>query len=453
MTKWGVYIILLTAIVSCKDAVVNKNRIFFGGEILNPKSEFILLMKNEKVIDSIKLNAKNSFGKYYEHLSPGLYFFQHGNEFQYIYLEPKDSINVRLNTWDFDESLVFDGNGSEKNDFLLSIYIMNERESDNFHSYFSLNEKEFNEKYNSVVERNKRMLDQFYSITPNLSTDYKYLVEGAIKYSLLRFKELYPYFHQKKIVSNDSITPLSSTYYDFRKEVNLNDASLSEYYSYQNYVSSYLYNEAFKLNNYSEDNDNFKKILTNLIIEKITNKDLKNRLLYQETLSNIFQSGNEFDTENLNLFYKNCSDSLLIQKVKNVLVAKEQMPINSDFPVLTFTDNFGKKTTSNLVINNQPTLFYFWLNEKNSQEFVNKRVNFLSRKFPEIQFIGVSKDKDFHNNMSAFKKQFFMDNSSTNLFSEDFPRTILVDRKGKIVENYAFISDYRIESVLESMEK
>lgn len=451
MTKWSLHIFVLIAIVSCKESNVNKNSIYFGGEILNPKSEFVFLMKNEKVIDSIKLDNKNSFGKYYDNLTPGLYFFQHGNEFQYIYFEPKDSINIRLNTWDFDESLVFDGIGSEKNDFLLNVFFMTERESDNFYSYFSLNENDFNEKFNAVVDRNNKMLDQFYNISPKLSSEYKYLIEEAIKYSLLRFKELYPYFHRKKIQNYDSIKPLSKTYYDFRKEVNLNDSKLSEYYTYQNYISSYLYNEAYSLNNFSDENNNFKKILTKLIIEKIKLNDLKNRLLYQETLTNVFKFENQLDSENLDLFYKHCTDSLLVKKVKNILIAKELLPIQSNFPNLKLIDISNNKITTNQIINNQPTVFYFWLNEKNSQEFVYKRINFLSNKFPEIQFIGISRNKQFHLNKNAFKNQYYMDDLTINLFSDDFPRTIIVDKNGKVVHNFSLLSNNHIEKSLDKL--
>ena len=42
-----------------------------------------------------------------------------------IIVEPNDSVMIRLNTHDFDKSLVFTGNGSHKNNYLLKTYNQN----------------------------------------------------------------------------------------------------------------------------------------------------------------------------------------------------------------------------------------------------------------------------------------------------------------------------------------
>lgn len=92
-------------LLSCSSAT-NSSKVYFGGKIINPKSNHVVLFKSGKIIDTILLDKNNRFLKKFENLKEGYYYFNHGNESQYMYLEQNDSLMLRLNTWDFDESLV-----------------------------------------------------------------------------------------------------------------------------------------------------------------------------------------------------------------------------------------------------------------------------------------------------------------------------------------------------------
>lgn len=438
--------------MSCHDNP-DKNRIYFGGEILNPESPYVLLMQNEKVLDSIKINPDNSFGKYYTDLKPGLYFFKHGNEFQYLFLEPQDSIKIRLNTWDFDESLVFDGRGSEKNDFLLSVFLRNEKEMDNFYSYFTLSEKDFEKKYNEAYARNYDMLMQFFRNTPDVSESFKHLAEGSVTYPLYRFKELYPYYHQK-LSHSDSVTKVSPEFYAFRKNVDLNDNILSEYYIYQNYISSYLYNEANKANQYKELDENFKTILLNSIVEKISNKELKDRLLYQEMVNYLFRSKEEVSAENLDLFYKNCDNKEYVSKIKNVITLKNNLPIGSKLPDFELIDENNTPQFILKLIKGKTSVLYFWTSDYSAASYIKSRINLLANKYPNVKFIGVHIDKaNFEKLHIPMTNQYYFTSpeESKKLVSEDFPRTIIVDNEGNVVDNYSIITHSHIENHLEKL--
>lgn len=446
--------IIAFLLLSCQTPK-NKNQIYFGGEILNPKSQYVLLMQNDKVLDSIKLKADNTFEKYFDSLQPGLYFFMHSNEFQYVFFEPKDSIRIRLNTWDFDETLVFDGKGSEKNDFLLSVFLQNEKEMDNFYSYFPLSETEFTKKYEEALLRNKSVLNQFFESNPNFSPQFKKLAEGAVTYPLYRFKELYPYYHQK-LNKNDSILQVSPEFYNFRKNVNLNDPQLIEYYAYQNYISSYLYNEANTKNNYKAIDENYKKILLNLIVEKIENQELKNRLLYQEIFNSLFKSTEKLNKENFDLFYANCTDIELKNKIINLVDLKEKLPNQTllpDFELINFQKN---RLSISHLIEGKPSVLYFWSMEKTPLEFMNKRIKYLSSLFPNIQFVGIQVENlNSINDKSYFFPQYYLPENSygNTLISNDFPRAILLDKKGMVVQNFSLLFDIPIEKQLESLSK
>ena len=86
---------------------------YFGGKIKNPKGKYVYLNKGKKILDSARIDNHNKFSFQLDSVKLGLYTFKHGAEFQYIYLEPKDSLLLYLNTWDFDESLIFSGKGTK----------------------------------------------------------------------------------------------------------------------------------------------------------------------------------------------------------------------------------------------------------------------------------------------------------------------------------------------------
>ena len=70
-------------------------------------------------VDTLLLDKNNRFIHKISNFTSGLYAFSHGGEYQWVLLEPKDSLLLRLNTIDFDESLVFTGKGARKNNYLI----------------------------------------------------------------------------------------------------------------------------------------------------------------------------------------------------------------------------------------------------------------------------------------------------------------------------------------------
>ncbi|HSQ45423.1 MAG TPA: hypothetical protein VLM44_00745, partial [Lutibacter sp.] len=159
--KYIFYVILVFLTFGC--IKTNENAMtYFGGQIINPKTNFVLLLKDEKVLDTLLLDENNSFLTEIPSLQEGLYAFKHGTEFQYMYLEPADSILVRLNTWDFDQSLVFSGKGSAKNEFLINLYLQNEKEERMMYRNFNLNEKDFQAKIDSISKERFAIYNDFF---------------------------------------------------------------------------------------------------------------------------------------------------------------------------------------------------------------------------------------------------------------------------------------------------
>jgi hypothetical protein len=433
----------------------NENKVFFGGEIINPKSDVVLLMQHKKVIDSLFINKDNTFGKYIPNLSAGLYYFKHAYEFQYLYLEPEDSISIRLNTWDFDETLVFDGNGADKNELLLDLFLSNEKEVDNFYTYFPLSEEKFQSKINETLKRHTDLLNQFVESNPKLSNDYLHLAEGAINYPIFRLKELYPFYHKKNL-PKDSIFDISADYYQFRDKINLNDSLLSDYYTYQNYISAYLYNSAYQKNNSKGFDDNFRAVLLELITEKIHLPELKNRLLYQEINNMLFNGSCEINPKHLELFFTHSTDTLAIRTIKQILKVKEKLKVASHFQDFNMV-SFRKDTVSiHDLIKDKNTVVYFISPSSLSDEYLRKRVYYLRKKYPELTFVGIhpyTTTKKRANYKRKLRNQYFLTQASkgNELVVDNYSRAILIDSKGKVVNNYTILTNRYIEEQLSEL--
>ena len=109
--------------MSCDNQGGASSSTYFGGEIVNPTSDRVVLFRGEEPIDSAYLDANNHFEIQLDSLDPGLYHFFHQPEMQYVYLEPGDSLQVRLNTSSFDESLAFSGSGEAVNNYLINSFL------------------------------------------------------------------------------------------------------------------------------------------------------------------------------------------------------------------------------------------------------------------------------------------------------------------------------------------
>ena len=129
MNKTLLYFIIFL-LAACNTKEKKSSAVYFGGEIVNPSSEYVVLYKGDVVIDTAYLDANNRFSFQLDSVDEGLHHFNHFPEEQYVFLEGGDSLQLRLNTVDFDESLVFSGTSEQVNNFLLEMFLaMNRKKS------------------------------------------------------------------------------------------------------------------------------------------------------------------------------------------------------------------------------------------------------------------------------------------------------------------------------------
>lgn len=228
---------------SCAGTSEKTSAVYFAGEIVNPTSTHVVLYKNDQVVDSAALNDKNHFAFNLDNISEGLYHFDHSPEVQYVYFKEGDSVLIRLNTVEFDESLVFSGSGGDINNFLIEMFLAFEDEEPLVYSYYKLSPEEFSDKMDSLRQMKLDVLNDLM-IDSEFSEGAVSTAQAAIDYNTYLHKEIYPFYHKKK-TGEETIHKLDGEFYGYRENIDLNNGNLVFFRPYYDFMKNYFGNLAY----------------------------------------------------------------------------------------------------------------------------------------------------------------------------------------------------------------
>ena len=371
---------------------------YIGGEIINPKNKSVVLYNTKgKVLDSITLDSNNRFIHKVNDLETGLYTVTHGGEYQMVLLEPNDSIMFRLNTYDFDESLVFTGNGAKKNNYLIKTFLFNEHEEKKLIKYAKMEPEAFDE---FIEKRRTKQLKEFHEFLANNqeSEFFKSLMEANINFNSYADKEIYPfaYFGNNKLIH---VKDLPEDFYAHRKDIDYNAKHLSRFYSYNRFLFSYIDNLAvhsyYKNNAYHSKFDrhtlNYNKSKLDIVDSIISDKDIKNYLLKYKTRDYVSYNHTEADANAMLNHYleksTNEEDKMyLTELVASLKLLRQGNPI----PNLAIINYDNTQHDLNSIIS-KPTIIYFWSsNSKMQYRNSHYKVKNLKSKFPYVDFISIN---------------------------------------------------------------
>lgn len=448
---------LFCFLASCKK---QNNDIFFGGKIIHPKSKYLILCTMDKAIDTIYLNNNNRFSATIKNANEGLYYFKHGVENQYMYLEPNDSIILRLNTWDFDESLVFTGKGAERNNMLIDCFLQYEKENQKFYYLNKLNPNSFKRKTDSIIALKEKKLKNYINEHPNETKGFINILKIALTYPVYSRIERYPILHAK-FSEHKKIKKFKYPFHKYRETININNDSLMYYPPYSKYVRDYLYNHTYSSGyefmklDYTSD---FTIDLLKTINEKITLPKSKNAFLRQTVVEHFYKKSscviNEKTFETYFKLTTNTKDKDRIQ-----LLLEDVKKVHRNRPITNFEiyDVDGNKTRINSVIKDKKTLVFFWNPEFTSNIYISRRINLFKIKNPDVEYITIKINSPIYNTINNIdiKNQFYIDNNSNanSFLTSKLPRSILVDENGIIVNGYASISSRKIHDQIKKLKQ
>jgi hypothetical protein len=453
--------ILLTSMTSCKDGLMGGNQVaYFGGEIENPKTNFVVFMKNDKVIDTFYLDKDNRFFHKFDSLTPGLYTFKHDPEYQYVFFDKNDSIMVRLNSNDFDNTLMFCGRGDEKNNFMMELYLKDLELKNNIFDVYEKDEKVFSKYVDSSYQNTTKLYNKRKSFI-NWSEEFDEIAKANIELNYAYKKEIFPIVHEFK--TGQSIkTKLPKKYYDYRNKINVNQPNLLHYSPYINYISSMLNNIVLTESKGSLDDMSLENNIKKLQIADTLIKDKRVKNLVVNNIANMYLLSDQCVVNNgkfFNLYSKMVSDEKMKSKVMQTANCIQKLKNNNALPEVSLLDVNNKSVKIKDLLTKK-TIIYFWTKHADSHSFhSHKKVDELKAKYPDIQFIAIN----IHNSHEDWVKEIKVKNynNSIELRAADFEelkekwvinkvyRTMIINTNGTIDDAFVSMFDANFESYLQ----
>ncbi|HET8885808.1 MAG TPA: hypothetical protein VFM70_05585 [Salinimicrobium sp.] len=373
--------------------------VFFGGEIVNALDPKIIIFYQSNPIDTIKLDRDNRFFSYIRNVKPGLYSFKNGAESQNMFLEPGDSTVIYLNAKKFDETLNFSGIGSEKNNFLIENYLLNEKNNAFVLSNADKEPKAFEKLSDSIRKKRQnklRSLKEKY----DFSDKFMDLAEKSIDFEYYDMKERYTYLVTK--YQKEYISKIPADFYDYRENIEFNDPSLHSFYGYLKLVDNFLTNKVIedcyrsKLSNCDETN-NYQNIRRKLVlIDSLAHDEqLKNTYFSRLGAQAIFSTTTMGQLDSILALLK--QENLPEKKFRNLQIFAAIQNVYMPGKNLPGVDlvNFKKERIKMTEIVKRPTVFYNW-SIHDSQHYMETLgiINTLREKYPQIDFIGLNIDSE-----------------------------------------------------------
>lgn len=460
-------LLTISLLSSCKNDIkdVAFNQAYFGGEIINPNSQQITIIKSGIALDTIHLNKNNRFSHTLTNFEPGLYGFFDGREYQNVLIEPNDSLMLRLNTLDFDESLVFTGKGAKENNFLMQVYLLNEQEDDKILGLGQKTAREFDSIYKVSRDFKLKKLMKF-KLRNETSKLFNEIAEASINYEYYAHKELYPLANYK-ISELDAFNSLPKDFYDYREKIDYNNDTLKEYSPYLSFLRFHFNNLALQ-NHFAHSNDSLYNKLDihynldklKLIDEKVNNEDIKNGLLRYVIGRFINVSKNTEDYDKMLQSFNEKSTSVKDkERAAKIVNSYKRLKPGNKIPKVKLLDKKDKELSTLQLIKSH-TVIYFWSkNNKNRLIASHKCIGELKIKYPEINFIAINVDSISYTEQVNILKRYNLEVNNEYrfkspekareiLFIKPLLKVFIINKKGEIINAKANMSSIAFEQEL-----
>lgn len=386
-------LLCISTFTSCERVFEEDNYVaYFGGEIINPQSKEVLFLKNGKVIDTIYLDEKNRFLHKFDSLAPGLYTFQHLPEYQYVFFDKNDSLMIRLNSHDFDNSLAFCGRGDEKNNFLIDQFLKNENELSSLYEILVRNPKSYTKTIDSLYKiRTADYLKRRVEI--GWSDAFDSVAKAGIDFNYYYKKEVYPVAHQYK-TDTKVYDSLPNDFYNYRKRLNFSNSNFTNFSPFINYVTAFLNNKAFVKSDYKFEEfsleDNIYKL--NVADTLIKDQKIKNVVLYNIAYRYLLKGERFFNNQEfIDRYLALSTDNEQKAEFKTIYDAVQNLKVGNTLPNIDLIDRDLNPVAVNTLTKDKKTVIFFWTTHADSHnKSVHKKIKLYQEKYPEVNFVAVN---------------------------------------------------------------
>ncbi|WP_242528091.1 TlpA family protein disulfide reductase [Allomuricauda sp. CAU 1633] len=374
--------------------------VFFGGEIVNPTNDYVVLYRNDAYIDSVRLDDNNRFSFNLQGIDEGLYHFDHAPELQYIYLQEGDSLLARLNTVEFDESLVFSGTGSEVNNFLVEMFLAYENEEPQIYEYYPLDPEAFSQKIDSLRAIKINHLNDLV-VDNQLSERALNMAKATIDYNSYITKEKYPFYHKRK-TGEETIHDLDESFYDYRKNIDFNNRDLTYFRPYFDFMKWHFGNISYMscLKDCGGDHEavndrlHFNKHKLYLVDSLVAETEIRDILFRNIAVDYLLKEHNPSQECQLFIdkFNKLSSNEQHKEEIDHLYKGIRHLQPNQSLPNFILKDiNNQNISLKEIVGRKKNTVFYFWTASQQKPFRSNmQHVEKLKKKYPDHNFVGIN---------------------------------------------------------------
>ena len=436
------YLLIFSFIITTVSCGFDDNSTYFVGKILKKTNDKISILKDQVVLNEAVISNDGDFTMVIDSVQDGLYNFKHLPEFQYILLEKKDSLVLRLNAVDFDESLVFTGKGSSKNNYLIDIFLNNENEQSFINSKLRKKPNEFSKIIDSLIQIKMLKFDNFKKLKRSNSTSNQILY-NAIKLPLYSKKEAYI----SNVKNKNNLNEISQDFYEYRKDVDFNMEILSNFKPYLDYLILRINNESYtNIKDYSRSQLKYNLDRINFVNDNISNPTIKSKILRYMAFEFLLQEDNltEIDTF-LNEFTKVSLDKNVNLQIKQLYSDISSLQIEKKIPKIELIDNINNKVVSSNLVSDKPIIYVFWSYDQNSHQIslFDRIFDFLKNNYNyNFYCININSDKkkwketlkyiEKNKNMKHFKTTNF-EVMSKKMVLNNLNKIIVTSNKGRII--------------------
>ena len=431
---------------------------FFGGEVNNPTSPYVVLYNQSGFSDTLKLDKNNRFFGKIDSLPPGLYMFKHEPEYQYVYFDKNDSLLVTINPQDFDNSIVFSGRGDEKNNFLMDMFLVNEKDRNDMFTVFDKAPNGFLPVIDAMYHKNEKIYEK-KKCDLDWSDGFDAVARASVDYPYFSKKELYPVFHRIR-TGDDIRRSLPAHYYDYRNSVHLDDARLQDFAPYTRFISYMLNNMAEETGPSGQEDaleNNINKL--HLAAKLLKNENIRNTILNQIAFNYLIEDQNLANNQRfLSAYYKYSTDRSQKNEIVRIGNATKNLQPGDPLPEVPLIDTDGKEISSRDLVKGKSVIF-FWTNKAPAHTLeAHKLAIGLHRRHPDYRFIAVNLDDDASKWKATLNRYDF--SGVTEVKRKDFDalksrwaiikihRTMVTDADGNIATGFTSLFDNRFEDNL-----
>jgi len=460
MKKELTFFIFYILFLGCQLRENEREGIFLGGQIVNPSSRDVTLYQGSQEIDMISLDENLRFERKYDSLPNGIYKLEHLPEYQTLLLEEKDSLWVRINAADFDESIVFSGIGASKNNFLIELFLKQENENAYLSSKYSSDKEIFKHIIDSLLLQKKELWIQMDSLN-SLSPIAQKVTQAAYIYPYANIRERYALLRGSQWNQKED-----SLYFSYRQFLNYGDNDLAFFDPYVNYIINFVSQKAlspgesyFKVKQTTGFNIRRLEILDKEISGKLLRNNLARAIAFEEILT--FENHQEHELFLQYYATINTSPSYLAE-VLALHNDINRMEPNMPLPKIQLQNAERKIVGSEILSDGSPKVLYFWSQtQMNHYRNTLDRVERLQEKYPDIRFVGIC-IQPFNALVDQIQKMMEI-NPEDQFALIDFEKaskawvltllnkSIILNSKGLIVEGFGNFYDMEFEKVLEGL--